>query len=147
VATELMSYSRYSCPHCRLLLEARTGRWQGWVTCPNCGLAGLPPKRVTISRDIRRPLVVRQPASYAEIGIRSNGLTQEPASPASSTTPRRRRSPASGAPRVVASTGLFVSAFLMLIAYLDRSHSRLAIFGGLTFIFLVAVLRMTPPRT
>ena len=96
-----------------------------------------------MSREMRKPLVEGQLPSHAEINPQSNGMTQDPGWRAPSSTPRRRRSTASGAPRVVASTGLFVSAFLLLIAYLDRSQSRLAIFGGLTVIFLLALLRLT----
>ena len=42
-------------------------------------------------------------------------------------------------PRVIATTGLVVSAFLLLIAYLDRSSHQMAIFGGLTVVFLLAL--------
>ena len=95
-----------------------------------------------ITRERSRPLIGRQLPSRADTAQKSNGPTQEPLSWAPSLSPRRRRSPASSSPRLIASTGLFVSAFLMLIAYLDRSSHSLAIFGSLTVIFLLALLRM-----
>ena len=48
--------------------------------------------------------------------------------------------------RLIISTGLFVSAFLLLVAYLDRKPHNLAIFGGLTVIFFILNLRMLRQR-
>ncbi len=56
-------------------------------------------------------------------------------------TPHARQSTSSSATRLIVSTGLFVSAVLLLVAYLDRSFHSLAIFGTLTVIFLILLLR------
>ena len=48
--------------------------------------------------------------------------------------------------RLIVSTGLFVSAILLLVAYLDRSSHSLAIFGTLTVIFLILLMRMPRRR-
>ena len=50
--------------------------------------------------------------------------------------------PRSNAPRLIVSTGLFASAFLLLNAYLDRSRQSIALFGTLTVVFLVILLRI-----
>jgi len=60
--------------------------------------------------------------------------------------PRARPSTSSSATRLIVSTGLFVSAILLLVAYLDRSSHSLAIFGTLTVIFLILFLRMPRRR-
>ncbi len=60
--------------------------------------------------------------------------------------PRVRQSTSSSATRLIVSTGLFVSAILLLVAYLDRSSHRLAIFGTLTVIFLILLMRMPRSR-
>jgi hypothetical protein len=43
---------------------------------------------------------------------------------------------------VVVLTGLIASAFLALVAYLDHSQPNLAVFGGLSLVFLIAWLRI-----
>jgi hypothetical protein len=43
---------------------------------------------------------------------------------------------------LIVSTGLFASAFLLLNAYLDRSRQSIALFGTLTVVFLVILLRI-----
>jgi hypothetical protein len=52
------------------------------------------------------------------------------------------RTSASSASRLIVTTGLIVSAFLLLIAYLDRSSYNSAIFGCLTVVFFLLLLRM-----
>ena len=137
-----MSHPSYSCPHCRALLGPCLERWQGWVTCPSCGGAGLPPERVTIvTRFERMPLTGGKLAPEAETDGRSKGPSRSPDTWTPS-SPRRRSSPASSAPRLIATTGLVVSAFLMLIAYLEHSNHSLAIFGSLVVISLLVLLRI-----
>jgi hypothetical protein len=47
---------------------------------------------------------------------------------------------------LITGTGLLVSAFLLLVAWLDRSSHSSVVFGSLTAIFLVALLRLPPLR-
>ena len=56
------------------------------------------------------------------------------------------RSSPSSASRVIVSTGLMVSIFLLLVAYLDRSSQSSAIFGFLTVIFFLLLLRLPRRR-
>jgi hypothetical protein len=57
-----------------------------------------------------------------------------------------RRAPASSASRLIVSTGLIVSLFLLLVAYLDRSSQSSAIFGFLTILFFLLLLRLPKQR-
>ena len=59
---------------------------------------------------------------------------------------RQSTSSSSSPTRLIVSTGLFVSAFLFLVAYIDRSSHSLAIFGTLTVIFLILLSRMPRRR-
>ena len=56
--------------------------------------------------------------------------------------------PISSASRLIVTTGLVISAFLLLMAYLDRStsSSTSAIFGTLTALFFLLLLRMPKRR-
>jgi hypothetical protein len=47
---------------------------------------------------------------------------------------------------VIVSTGLIVSMFLLLVAYLDRSSQSSAIFGFLTVLFFLLLLRLPRRR-
>jgi hypothetical protein len=59
--------------------------------------------------------------------------------------PHKRRASGSSASRLIVTTGLIISAFLLLIAYLDRSSPKSAIFGCLTVVFFLLLLR-TPRK-
>jgi hypothetical protein len=59
--------------------------------------------------------------------------------------PGKQRGAVSSASRLIVTTGLIVSAFLLLIAYLDRSSHNSAIFGCLTVVFFLLLLR-TPRK-
>jgi hypothetical protein len=63
--------------------------------------------------------------------------------PSASLAPRPSPSNAS---RVIVSTGLIVSIFLLLVAYLDRSSQSSAIFGFLTVLFFLLLLRLPRRR-
>jgi hypothetical protein len=47
---------------------------------------------------------------------------------------------------VIVSTGLVVSLFLLLVGYLDRSSQNSAIFGFLTVLFFLLLLRLPKGR-
>jgi hypothetical protein len=71
-----------------------------------------------------------------------NDLLSEPVSLVGGASAVSPPAPRSSAPRLIVSTGLFVSAFLLLNAYLDRSTQSMALFGTLTVVFLVILLRI-----
>src|SRR5208337_3245439 len=135
----------YSCPHCQVLLEVPDKPWRGWVLCPDCGLPCLPPERLTLPHSRKRS-VARQPQVPQDLVPEQTGARKEPAPMVKPSVPRARQSTSSSATRLIVSTGLFVSAILLRVAYLDRSSHSLAIFGTLTVIFLILLLRMPRRR-
>src|SRR5271157_3678807 len=145
VATHLIVGVSYSCPHCQVLLEVPDKPWRGWVLCPDCGLPCLPPERLTLPHSRKRS-VARQPRVPQDLVPEQTGPRKEPAPMVKPSVPRARQSTSSSATRLIVSTGLFVSAILLLVAYLDRSSHSLAIFGTLTVIFLILLLRMPRRR-
>ena len=145
VATHLIVGVSYSCPHCQVLLEVPDKPWRGWVLCPDCGLPCLPPERLTLPHSRKRS-VARQPQVPQDLVPEQTGPRKEPAPMVKPSVPRARQSTSSSATRLIVSTGLFVSAILLLVAYLDRSSHSLAIFGTLTVIFLILLLRMPRRR-
>src|SRR5208337_1986402 len=145
VATHLIVGVSYSCPHCQVLLEVPDKPWRGWVLCPDCGLPCLPPERLTLPHSRKRS-VARQPQVPQDLVPEQTGSLKEPAPMVKLSVPRARQSTSSSATRLIVSTGLLVSAILLRVAYLDRSSHSLAIFGTLTVIFLILLLRMPRRR-
>jgi len=145
VATHLIVDSSYVCPHCQASLEVPDKPWRGWVLCPDCGLPCLPPERLTLPRSRKRS-VARQPVVPRDLVPEQTGSLNEPAPMVKLSVPRARQANSSSASRLIVSTGLFVSAFLLLVAYLDRSSHSLAIFGTLTVIFFILLLRIPRRR-
>ena len=145
MATQMTVSASYPCPHCHVSLEARGDHWQGWVLCPECGRPGLPPRRITLPAGTRRA-VTRQPAVQDESRPVIGGMLKDPAPIIESSARRTRPASASSASRLIVSTGLFVSVFLLLVAYLDRSSHSSAIFASLTVVFFLLLLRMSRSR-
>jgi hypothetical protein len=145
VSGEIGVYPSYPCPHCHALLEPCQEDWHGWVSCPQCGLPGLPPAQVRSPKASRRP-VARQSSLFEGAARKADGMLGEPAPPAGSPSSRKGQSQTSSAPLLIVSSGLFVSAFLLLVAYLDRSTQNMSLFGTLTIVFLVVLVRMRMSR-
>jgi hypothetical protein len=145
VATLFIDGSSYSCPHCRNLLEVPSTRWRGWLLCPNCGLPCLPPERLTLLRPTKRAVTRRAEVPQYLVPEQARSL-EVPSPMVKPSVPRAGQSTSSSAPRLIVPTGLFVSAFLLLVAYLDRSSHSMAIFGTLTVIFFILLLRIRRRR-
>jgi hypothetical protein len=132
--------SSFPCPSCHQELEVEDDRWHGWVLCPDCGSPGLPPVQLRRGRrKLRAASGDRPPAEQAA----ASGVAIEPPSGTGRRgfgclVPPR----VSSAPRLIFTTGLVVSAFLTLIAYLERSASNAIVFGGLSLACLLVLTRM-----
>jgi hypothetical protein len=145
VATQMIIGSSYPCPHCQVPLAVLEDPWHGWVLCPDCGRPCLPPERLPMP-EARRRATIRQPGVPQGDGPAPVGLLNE-ANPMVELSVRLTRpASASSASRLIVSTGLFVSAFLLLVAYLDRSSHSMGILGALTVVFLFLRLRMPRGR-
>ncbi len=145
VATHLIDGASFVCPRCKALLEVADQPWRGWVLCPDCGLPCLPPERCHV-RQSQRQAVARQPEVPQDLAHEQTGSLKEPAPMVKLSVPRARQSSSPSASRLIVSTGLIVSAFLLLAAYLDRSPHSLAIFGTLTVVFSILLLRIPRRR-
>lgn len=136
----------YSCPGCSALIQARDERWRGWVRCPRCGTPALPPDRVPAPQPA-------EPAARLSAAP-ENGpvILIEGAPTASDSLVRKALTPPVPEPRstaalLIVSTGLFVSAFLLLNAYLDRSVQSMSLFGTLAVVFLIVLVRLRMVRS
>lgn len=138
---EITSSVFYECPHCQAALEARPGRWNGWRLCPSCGRPGLPPNPAPV-------VAVKAPSAsgvkQAEAWIAAGGVDEARPSVAAR-VPRStpRSSPTSSTARVVVMTGLIVSMFLALIAYLDHNPRNAGVFGLASFVFFWLLVRIS----
>ena len=159
VATESSWLLAYPCPHCQIMLEPPEEPWQGWVRCPRCGQPGLPPKglqhalvrkhtigsvdRAASGTEGQSPVPLSSaPVTAPGAGSRPKESSWTPRPAGDGLSPRS----SSSAWLLIAGTGLVVSAFLLLVAWLDRSLYSSVVFGSLTAIFLVALLSLPRKR-
>jgi hypothetical protein len=136
VALEIEFIDTYSCPHCRAELETGFDRWQGWLRCPACGLAGLPPEPVrlpSIERVVARATVGDDVFVIPDASDRSGiGQRHAPTAPSSGSglTPAR----------LVIRTGFFVSLALAFLAFLNHQTTNMMILGFLVVVFFLLML-------
>jgi hypothetical protein len=143
LSSEMVFIETYSCPHCRVELETGYADWQGWQRCPTCGLASLPPEPTGL-RSAPKPRA-RSKGSDDILVIADPPETladAEPAAPVFAGRPSHV-----GPARLVFRTGLLVSLGLMLIFYLDHNTLNAAIFGCLSVVFFLLLLRIPGSRS
>jgi hypothetical protein len=137
VPTEIEFIDTYACPHCRAELETGFDRWQGWLRCPACGLASLPPEPAKfpgIERALARATVAD------DILVISDSPDRSPVT-------ERYRPSAAGAgsgiapARLVIRTGFIVSLVLAFLAFLNHQTTNMTILAFLTVVFFVLLLR------
>jgi len=140
VDSEITYYVTYACPQCKTELEAKHGGWQGWLRCPICGAPSLPPE-----------ILLGHPQTRRQVGD-----SPETAAPEAIDQPKlgsaleRVWVPASSSPtsplRLIFLTGLTLSLFLLLVAYIDQKKQTTAIFGFLSIVFFLLLLRTPRSR-
>jgi hypothetical protein len=135
VESEITYYVTYACPQCKTELEVKHGGWQGWLRCPNCGTPSLPPEIL-----LGHPQTRRQIGNSPETGA-LEAIAEAELAPALD----RVRIPATSSPtsplRLIFLTGLTLSLFLLLVAYIDQKKQTTAIFGFLSIVFFLLLLR------
>jgi hypothetical protein len=142
VSDEIVFIDSYLCPHCRTELEAGPHRWLGWLRCPTCGRPSLPPGPLPYPyarRPAARPSRPSGVLFISESGSRTISTDPESGTEVETGAPSRF-SPA----RLVITTGLALCLFMALVAYLDRNTVNMAIFGFLSLVFFVMLLRTSP---
>jgi hypothetical protein len=134
----------YSCPRCKAELEVQHGDWQGWRLCPACGLPSLPPEMLFGHPSTRRLVSGHDegPAILNEISLPEDSVALD-RSRLLAASPSRGL----GAFRVVVAVLLVVSLFLLLLFYLDQNQQLTGIFGALSFIFFLLLLRNPTRRS
>jgi hypothetical protein len=131
----------YSCPHCRAQIEAQVGGWDGWMRCPACGKASLPPEPDVV-RAVHQSVMVQDatgglpaPAGSADPDFAAEGPQPPVVFRRAHTTPTR----------LIFTTGLVLSLVLALVSFLDMKPRTTAIFGFLAIVCFLMLLR-SPTR-
>ena len=125
----------YRCPQCRAELEARSGLAQGWVRCPKCGRASLPPEHM------RAAPAARPTAGGDDILVIGPEPELRPLRRPGSVSPE----PTSDFARsILFRLGLILAVILALVSLLDRNQANAAFFGFLAL--LILVFWAIPPR-
>jgi hypothetical protein len=136
VTSELVETLTHSCPHCRALLDVAARGWDGWVRCSSCGRLFLPPEFGVLPHAAGGPGVS---------GL-ANGAPTAALGPADFQHPEPLgRMAHTSVARVVFTTGFVLSLLLTLIKFLDFSPAPMAIFGFMTIVFFLLLLR-TPRK-
>jgi hypothetical protein len=133
----------YCCPRCQTELDARQPGWNGWLRCPVCGMPSLPPELEPEPPSFRRDATVNAPNPDGDVTVASDEAER---SKAVDQTPFLRQSAHTSPLRLVLITGLTLSLFLLLIAYVDQNRQTTAIFGFLSIAFFLALL-CTPRKS
>jgi DNA-directed RNA polymerase subunit RPC12/RpoP len=116
VATEMMFIVEYRCPRCDAALEARSSQSYGWLRCPRCGRASLPPEHM------------RSPRPQARWPPGEDVLIIGPEQPGRS--PANRPSSRHGNfRRIAGATALFLSLLISLLSLLDQDRISATIFA------------------
>jgi hypothetical protein len=137
MSTEIDFSETYTCPHCRADLAYASKGWSGWLRCPVCGLASLPPEPESHNVPVRHRAGPVAPADILEIrDPDGDAQTNADALRTQVTGRLTHTSPT----RLIFKTGLLASVALAFVAFLDHRTTHARVFGCLSFVFLLLVL-------
>jgi hypothetical protein len=131
----------FSCVHCLAELEMPFGNWDGWVRCRSCGQVFLPPDFETM-RQINRISTAPGP----DLGIPGGSGSSNGATGFVVPQPGSTRLSHTSAARLVFTTGFVLCLILTLIKFLDFSPGGMAIFGFLSLVFFLLLMRSPRKR-
>jgi DNA-directed RNA polymerase subunit RPC12/RpoP len=140
VSSGRTAVATYSCPNCRAELEAEQTAWDGWLRCPACGRVSLPPDPVIIPSDTRP-----EAAAGTDNGESEPAFAPGQAAPLVIPKPAIGRMAHTSPARLIFTTGLVLCLLLTLIAFIDQKPVGLGIFGFLSIVFFLLLLR-TPRK-
>jgi DNA-directed RNA polymerase subunit RPC12/RpoP len=123
---EITFIVEYQCPACGAALEARSSETYGWLRCPRCGRASLPPEHMQAPRPRRR-----EPLGDDVLVIGPDH---------SQTAAGRSAFRPGSVRRIAASTALFLSLFIALLAWLEQGRAVAWLFSVIALACLVCVL-------
>jgi hypothetical protein len=143
VESQVTYFVSYSCPRCKAELEVQHGSWQGWRRCPACDLPSLPPELL-----FGHPSTRRRVLGHDEAPVILNDMNLPEDSIALDRSRILASSPSSvfSGARVVFLIGFVGSLFFLLLFYLEQQNEFTGIFGALSFIFFLLLLR-NPKRS
>jgi hypothetical protein len=134
VTSEVVDPITYSCVYCLAQLDMPSGGWDGWVRCRSCGRVFLPPQFERLPHLGRGSetsgIAFRTPNGAAQLDV-----PQPVPGRMSHTSPAR----------LVFTTGFVLCLLLTLIKFLDFSPGAMAVFGFLTLVFFLLLMR-TPRK-
>jgi hypothetical protein len=133
VATEITFIVDYHCPRCDAALEARSSQSSGWLRCPRCGRAGLPPEHMRAPR----------PRAHASLG--DDVLIIGPVPPDASATGRSSFRPGSFR-RIACASALFLSLLIALLSLLEHDETGAWVFALIALAFLAFTVYPSRPR-
>lgn len=113
MATEMTFIVEYRCPRCDAALEARSSEAFGWLRCPNCGRASLPPEHMRPPR--ARPRARPSGSSGDDVVI----IGPDP--PGADATARSPFRPGSFR-RIAGASALFLSLLIALLSLLEQDR-------------------------
>ncbi len=142
---DIAYFVTFPCPRCRVELESEHGGWHGWLKCPACGMPALPPEFLLGHPAVRRR-VREAPVGEPVIVINGDEAPDGPPKPAAVPAIAEPPSTLVNTLRLVFITGLVTSLFLLLIAFVDENRRASYIFGGLSVVFLLLLLRLPSRR-
>ena len=143
--SDIAYFVTYPCPRCKVELESEHGGWQGWLRCPACGMPALPPEILlghpTTRRRVRETLdddvlIIADDAAALD-GVAPPDPSILIGPPVSSLVTTLR---------LIFLAGLVMSLFLLLIGYLDQNQRATAIFGSLSIVCFLLLLRTSGRR-
>jgi DNA-directed RNA polymerase subunit RPC12/RpoP len=135
MATEMTFIVQYGCPRCDAALEARSSQTYGWLRCPRCGCASLPPEHMRTPRT-RTPVPI---APGEEILIIGPERSREAAPDRASFRPGSFR-------RIAAATGLFLSLLIALLSLVEHDRVVAMVFALVALACLAVSVYPARPR-
>jgi DNA-directed RNA polymerase subunit RPC12/RpoP len=123
----------YRCPRCDAALEARSSQDYGWLRCPRCGRASLPPEHM------------HAPRPRARVPLGADVLIIGPERPGASATGRSSFRPGSFR-RIAGATALFLSLLIALLSVLEEDRIGALVFTLIALACLAFSVYPARPR-
>jgi DNA-directed RNA polymerase subunit RPC12/RpoP len=136
MATEMTFIVEYRCPRCDAALEARSGEAFGWLRCPSCGRASLPPEHMRTPRPRTRP---SEPPGD-DVVIIGPDPTGADATDRSPFRPGSFR-------RIAGASALFLSLLIALLSLLEQDRIGAMVFTVIAVLCLVFSAYPIRPRS
>lgn len=126
----------YPCPGCQASLEAKSRATQGWLRCPRCGRASLPPDTV------KPPPLDSDPSLDDDVLVIGPGAKEDGAPLRVAAASRYP----GGARRVTMAVSLLITLTLLGFAFSDGNFVGVAIYGAIFTALLMGLVTISRRR-